>query len=122
MKYITHVTGTVSYAGLVCGRSVLPDQLLPEHLGVTDTCQHVADMSSSCQAPEFGSGTFSHKFGFRSAYHHSRHQDTRVPVGGYEVMRGCEVNEGVRSVMYVCFRLPPSMAAGSLLTTSSTPL
>eukprot|EP00092_Neocalanus_flemingeri_P089492 GFUD01113246.1.p1 GENE.GFUD01113246.1~~GFUD01113246.1.p1 ORF type:complete len:553 (-),score=163.57 GFUD01113246.1:65-1723(-) len=76
--------GGVRYAGLPCGRSLLPDQLLPVHLGISDTCQKVTELTKRCVSPQFGSGSFSHQFGFRSVYNHSRHLNTRVPVGGYE--------------------------------------
>jgi len=76
--------GRVRYAGLQCGRSVLPMQLLPTSLGVTDTCQSVTELAERGVTPTMGTGEFSHSFGFRSVYNHSRHLDTRVPVGGYE--------------------------------------
>jgi len=76
--------GHVRYAGLQCGRSVLPAQLLPPSLGVADTCQWVTELADRGVAPSMGTGEFSHIFGFRSVYNHSRYLDSRVPVGGYE--------------------------------------
>jgi len=76
--------GYVRYAGLQCGRSVLPAQLLPPSLGVADTCQWVTELAGRGVTPSMGTGEFSHTIGFRSVYNHSRHLDSRVPVGGYE--------------------------------------
>ena len=78
------ITGSIQHGGWQCGRST---QSWPS-LGIADTCQSVEELTRRVGkevTPQMGSGSFSHQFGLRSAYNHSRHQDTRVPVGGYEV-------------------------------------
>lgn len=75
--------GSIQHGGWQCGRST---QSWPS-LGIADTCQSVEELTRRVGrevTPQMGSGSFSHQFGLRSAYNHSRHQDTRVPVGGYE--------------------------------------
>jgi len=76
--------GMLEYQGIVCGRASLPRSLFPESLGFSDSCQWEEELTMRGKRPQYGSGRFYHSFGLRTVYKHSRHQDTRVPVGGYE--------------------------------------
>jgi len=75
--------GSVSCAGWQYGQATAGWS----SLGIADTCQRVEELTRRAGrevTPQVGTGAFSHQFGLRSVYNHSRHQDSRVPVGGYE--------------------------------------
>jgi protein angel len=63
--------GSVRYQGLRQGRGRrMPDKLLPDSLGLSDSCQWQVKLEQRGRGPEFkvGSGGFHHGFGLRSAY------------------------------------------------------
>lgn len=76
--------GLLEYEGIPCGRSKLPRQLFPQNFNFSDSCQWADELHKRGKHPQNGSGRFYHQMGFRSVHKHSRHQDTRVPYGGYE--------------------------------------
>lgn len=62
-------TGHVDYAGKSDNSNIIfPQQLLPDHLGLTDSCQwhQMINPGAAC----YGSGSFSHQFNFSSTYKH----------------------------------------------------
>ena len=64
----------------------LPPTPFPPQLGLTNSCQWLASLEERGKGggASLPSGELHHTLGLRSVYRHSRHQDTRVPVGGYE--------------------------------------
>jgi len=64
-------SGHVNYAGKKDDSNLIfPQQLLPDHLGLTDTCQWHQMLDPG--AASYGSGSFSHQFNFSSAYKHGQ--------------------------------------------------
>ena len=63
-------TGALQYEGLRSGRTPMPSKLLPDSLGLSDSCQWEVELEQRGLGGQFstGSGGFRHKFGLRSVY------------------------------------------------------
>jgi len=62
--------GSLQYEGLRAGRATLPRRLLPDSLGLSDSCQWKGELILRGLGDHFstGSGEFSHKFKLQSVY------------------------------------------------------
>lgn len=60
--------GYIEYQGAPRGGGVMPSQLVPPSIGLTDTCQWEQVLQGRNEIPGYGSGKFSHRFSFHSVY------------------------------------------------------
>jgi len=63
-------TGSFYYSGHSSGNRAMPGKLLPDNLGLSDTCQWQVELQQRGLGGEVTSGTgeFTHRFGFQSVY------------------------------------------------------
>jgi len=63
-------TGSFQYEGFRSGRYPMPRKLLPDSLGLSDSCQWEVELEQRGMGGQFstGSGGFRHKFGLQSVY------------------------------------------------------
>ena len=62
--------GSFHYSGKTSGNRAMPGKLLPDNLGLSDTCQWQVELQQRGLGEEVVSGTgeFKHRFGFQSVY------------------------------------------------------